>query len=403
MNLKRATKKDVKIIVDIASRCFLLNPKEIQSIITNDPRSAISDFFISSEGKEPTGCLKINPLETHIRNTKLKCGGIGAVAVLPEFRRRGIADTLVNTSLQTMYNEKYPVSILYPFQHRFYRKFGWETCGVILRYKVNPQNIISPNNVNNIRKWRLGDKKAIKKLYSQKALESSCFITRNDKFWEKNIFPKWKDVSIFEDKGLEGYMVYELSREKNNNVKLFIKEFIALNHNAYSGLLTFLVSLGEQVHTIEYLTSDDEPFLDFLKEPKENEFERVFFEYKSLCTYSPGFMLRVVNLREALKRIGTLRTDNFKITFQIDDPILKDNSIPISIISNDGKINLSDEYFESNVLKTNINIFSQIFSGFISTSKLKWFGKAECSESTASLCDVLFKTSSPFIQQADTF
>lgn len=57
-----------------------------------------------------------------------KMGGIGGVATLPQYRRRGGIRGCFQAALPDMYASGYDFSYLYPFSTAYYRKFGYECC-----------------------------------------------------------------------------------------------------------------------------------------------------------------------------------------------------------------------------------------------------------------------------------
>jgi predicted acetyltransferase len=402
MQIIQASLAQARQISNVLSTCFLVDFNETLKSLRSDPRRDIKDFYVSLEEKEITGCLCINQLETFIRGYKLKFGGIGGVAVPPEFRRKGIAEELVVFALNLMYQQKYPISILYPFQHKFYKKFGWELTGQILKYDIAPSNIVQNENRLNVRRWTKKDKEKIKNIFLEYSKKGNCSVFRNNKFWDEKIFPKWKEVMVYEDKSISGYLVYEFYKD-NNYTNLFVKEFICLETNAYSGLLAFLASLGEQINKIEYLTPVDEPVFMNLRNPVAANYDRLFFEYKSLASLGSGFMLRIVNLKEALSYVNHSRDDDFELTFRIEDKIIEENNNPIVLSCKKGKLAISEDQIQGPVIACDINTFSVLYSGLLTATKLRQFGKILCDEASAQICDKLFKAPAPFIQQADIF
>ena len=67
--------------------------------------------------------------------------GLAAVAVLPEFRRRGIADRLVRESLRRMRRRGEALSLLYAFRLSFYRKFGYGLCEIRDVVRTSPDRL----------------------------------------------------------------------------------------------------------------------------------------------------------------------------------------------------------------------------------------------------------------------
>lgn len=62
--------------------------------------------------------------------------GIGGVATLPQYRRRGGIRRCFESSLSDMYESGIEFSYLYPFSTAYYRKFGYELCCERLRYQM---------------------------------------------------------------------------------------------------------------------------------------------------------------------------------------------------------------------------------------------------------------------------
>ena len=54
-------------------------------------------------------------------------GGIGAVSTLPEYRNSGAIRAIFEKLIPEAYRNGEVFSTLYPFNHAFYRKFGYET------------------------------------------------------------------------------------------------------------------------------------------------------------------------------------------------------------------------------------------------------------------------------------
>ena len=60
-------------------------------------------------------------------------GGIGGVSTLPEYRNTGAVRAIFSKLLPEAYRNGEVISTLYPFNHAFYRKFGYET--------IRPKNV----------------------------------------------------------------------------------------------------------------------------------------------------------------------------------------------------------------------------------------------------------------------
>ena len=79
--------------------------------------------------KEMMSTFTVTDFTVRFDGHACKMGGIGGVATLPQYRRRGGIRGCFQEALPDMYASGYDLSYLYPFSTAYYRKFGYE-CGV---------------------------------------------------------------------------------------------------------------------------------------------------------------------------------------------------------------------------------------------------------------------------------
>lgn len=68
----------------------------------------------------------------------VRMGGIGGVATLPEYREHGAIRSMFRPVLDAAYERGEVFSVLYPFSHVFYRKFGYDMFFDAHRYEIEP-------------------------------------------------------------------------------------------------------------------------------------------------------------------------------------------------------------------------------------------------------------------------
>jgi predicted acetyltransferase len=402
MNIRPARRKDIESVSRVIATSFLLDYTAVKKSIERAARASISDFIVAEANRQILGCLKINPFELYMRGTKLKMGGIGGVAVLPEHRRKGIAEELMNSSILRMAEEKYPVSILYPFQHKFYRKFGWEFVGGAYLYDFSTNNLPSFEERQFVRRWTPGDRSAILSVYAESIVDGSCALARNAKFWKFEVFPKFSECYVYDDGSVRGYLVYDYHKGPEA-IDIFVRELIILTPQAYRGILGFLSSLGEQVAAIKYLAPVDEPVHDFLKEPRSTEAQRIVFEYKKLATFCSGFMLRVVDLKAALNAVRNLASVNGEITIHVQDKQNPGNSEPVRLSADGGTVRVYPDTGGKVDLETDIRTFSQLYAGSLTAEQAFRADRVKGDASAIKFIDSLLRTRPPFIHQFDFF
>ncbi len=412
MIIRQATSGDADGIAALLSKSFLEDTAVIRVSIENNPRYSISNMYVLEDKSlfpGIAGCLRITPFEVFSRGVKMPMAGIAAVAVQPNLRKRGIADALMNDALRRMYEMEYPVSMLFPFRHSFYKRFGYGYVGNVVQYRVSPGNLSTfPERVN-VRGINKTDRPKLKRMLLEDLVVHGAFTpVRNDSFWELVVFPKLKDTYVYDDGETKGYIAFDLSKdltvgnETSGQSVLNIREFVALDEAAHRGLWGFVGALADQVTVAKYLAPADYPLHLFLKEPREFSFERLFFEYKTLSTLASGFMLRVVDVMKSLVMLGQSVETQMDVSLRINDGNLPQNSRAFNLHLHKGEATI-DETKLAPQFETDIEIFSQIYSGLLKPSDAMKYGFAVSDERTARKLDDVFLAPAPFVHQFDIF
>ncbi len=403
MKIRQAKPVDIDDIAYIISTSFLISDYQgVRENIIDNPRYSYKDIIVVEDDTEIIACTKIIPLKVSFKGKIVDAGGISGVAVLPEYRKRGIADMMLRYALKRMLEAKYPFSLLYPFQHRFYRKYGWEYVGSVVFYEIEPSNIPLFDERLNVRKMKNSEREKIKKIYAEKIKTVNFAIWRNDAFWTRVIFPNFPNPYVYDDGEIKGYISFEMKKDEKTQTEIFIKEFVSITPEAYRGLWGFFASLSEQVARIKYLAPIDEPLFDIMIEPREKDFKRPFFEFKSYASICSGFMLRIVNLEEAMNLLTTANAPNGEVTIEINDSVIPENNLKFKIVVEDFNIYVQKTNDTADV-KTDIGTFTQIFSGFTKAISIYQTGKIWGSEKDLKFLDSIFADSLPFMFQFDIF
>lgn len=89
------------------------------------------------ESGEMMSTLTVTDYQIQFDDSFCPMGGVGGVATLPQFRRRGGIRSCFDAALREMYRFGYLFSYLYPFSTVYYRKFGYECCVQKLNWQVD--------------------------------------------------------------------------------------------------------------------------------------------------------------------------------------------------------------------------------------------------------------------------
>ncbi|MGC8594597.1 MAG: GNAT family N-acetyltransferase [Candidatus Kryptoniota bacterium] len=413
MLIRQANSSDAEAISSLLSKSFIEDQNIVRLSIENNPRYHISDMYVIEDrllSSGIVGCLRITPFEVYARGKRMPMAGLAAVAVIPEARRRGIAEILIENSIRKMYEFGYPISMLYPFRHRFYKKYGYAFVGSAVQYELSSNDIVDFDERAGVRTAQRSDRNRIKKVFNDNIERNGSFtIVRTENFWEMVVFPKAHDIYIYEEPSrttgkieCSGYVMYELVKEANQEPVLTIKELVGLGSNAHRALWGFIGGLREQVSKVRYLAPIDYPMHLFLREPVEYNFRRLFFEYKTFGMLACGFMLRVINVKNALKYLMVSSESPVDFTIKIKDSLLAVNSQVFKVHVHSGESVVEESRSPAEV-EMDIETFSQIYSGHLRVRDAVNYGLVEIDRTLVEKLDKVFEWKQPFIYQYDVF
>jgi len=181
--------------------------------------------------------------------------GVAAVAVVPEFRRRGVAEALMVGLHRQMRRRGEALSMLYAFRNSFYRKMGYGTVEWVDDLRVSSDQLPASPLRRNVRVLdREKDAKEVSALYERWRTDRVGPFVRPAVWWERRVWERTTDGAVYVDPQsgrLRGYLLYEVPAEPTYpRQQLFVRELVALDPEAFRGLVGFLEALGDQYRWI---------------------------------------------------------------------------------------------------------------------------------------------------------
>lgn len=234
----------------------------------------------------------------------LPCGGIAAVAVLPEKRVHGIGVEMMRQSLRLMKEEGKLMASLYAFRESFYRKVGYEACGKRLKLTVPNARYPKVRPELEVRLIRSADRAQIYGCYEEFCRRRSGLSQRDELLWNRTTEPDNPSVGIYvAGDPVEAYAVVD---HKMNFWEGFeIDEIVWTTDRGYRSLLSTLVGLGINKTELSWYEPTDSPFLTrYLDQSVRVQAERAVMwrtldvpgALRALRPYSEGeFRLRVID------------------------------------------------------------------------------------------------------------
>jgi predicted acetyltransferase len=122
-----------------------------------NPRLDPKQVYVVEEDGEIRAMAAVLPLEVFVDGEPVPMGSIADVATHAAYRRRGYAGDLMRTALAGMRERRVHLSMLHPFAHSFYRRYGWELATEAISYRLKPADLPTSATQNRVRAYRGGD------------------------------------------------------------------------------------------------------------------------------------------------------------------------------------------------------------------------------------------------------
>lgn len=382
-----------------------------------DAEQEMSDRPINPEGRngwvveDVTGKLVARyrhlELALFLAGVRLPMAGIGGVAVAIEQRGQRLAQWMLEQALKDFREQEIPISMLYPFQHGFYRKLGWAWTGKTYQFRVSSRHLPLYGERSHVTAYETDQELALKTVYEKAAIQHNGWLQRSSWWWEPFFKPQGgREIYTYLEAGeMLGYVLVKFKHlgTTNKQLAVAVQEWVALTPNAYRGILGFLASLRDQVTTIVWNTYSDDPFPHLLKEQRHDPaltLPAFDFNFTDLFgTIGAGFMWRFVDIRRAFQLRPISACAPFALTFHLTDPVFGEEQFTIEF--EQGRMHLTQRP-TTTTLKTSVDHLMELFSGTRRSLDLLWTGELEFDGDRALLTqlDAAWTTASPFCWDA---
>lgn len=306
------------------------------------------------------------------RESPVKMGGIGFVCTRADYRGKGAVKFLLKESLKTMREKGHVVSVLYPFNQGFYRKYGWELFFRMKKVKFSPGTINLPDEDNTISPELLEapDEESLD-FYNAYARDHYNFCPKTIEYWKMSVTHPWPDiiarniVKFTEDDRVVGIMDLSYSREgKDRKQLLSVRQFLHLTENARRAMLGFIKSLSQQIDEVVFTLPLDEELWPYLSDrPKEQLIQ-------------DAGMIRIVSL-EDLDGLS-IKAPDLDIAVRVEDSLAPWNDGIFRFIVESGT--LSVRRADKHEFQCDVSTLSSIISGFTDLREMQACGRVKPGE-----------------------
>src|SRR5262249_28028974 len=228
------------------------------------PRYTWRDAWVYELDGEVRAAAVNLPATWWFRGCSYSVGCVAGVAVRPVDRRRGFAGQIMHAILRSDRDAGRSYSLLYPFQHGFYRRLGYGSVGLMHFWRL-PLACMrdEPSLRKRVRLMRDTDHPVVRDLFARWLRESpEGGLERNAGYWQRRWQADFKWVASDGPNGITGYMAYSTSPNL-----LEVRELVAVEPEAELGLWSFVAAQIEQRESVTYNSPLGRPLWAILREP----------------------------------------------------------------------------------------------------------------------------------------
>ena len=269
----------------------------------------------------------------HLDGQAVKTGGIGGVATYPEYRETGAIREIFKALLLEAYKNGEVLSALFPFNHKFYRKFGYEVVPFRNEYKMHPNVLKDYHSLTTeekceVRRLQAGeDVRDFLDVYSRFASAFNLSALRTEEMMKEHLkFEKEyidrKFSYIFSRDGVPvAYLIFK--DEFNPQAAVLKVEECAWTCRAgFNSILNFLARFSADYGSIVLPLPKGIDLLKIIHAPNAYEIE------KHTCQH---FMVRVMNVFKLFEVIRKPADCDF--TIKVEDDLIKENNLTLRVLA----------------------------------------------------------------------
>ena len=262
-----------------------------------------------------------NHYESRLDGQRVRNGGIGAVSTLPEYRNTGAVKAIFEKLLPEARRNGEIISTLYPFNHAFYRKFGYETVRWLDHYEFAPAVLKGYRFCGTAELWKPGDPvNEYTALYNRFADGFNLAMYREDEMMLKLIKGEYykdrKFCYLLREHGKAvAYLVFQDVRNDPAAI-LTVKDLAWDGREGFLAILGFLGRFTADYGTIRMFLPSCLQMLSVIQTPMAYDIQQ---------TATQAYMIRAVNVKRLLEIIRKPDDSKFVIRVEGDAQIPENN------------------------------------------------------------------------------
>ncbi len=368
-----------------------------ESLLVADPstwktyvdRVGIENFRGVFSGSRLVGGLCFYRMGQWFGGHQLDCAGYSGVAINSADRGRGACGQLLRQTLRENFEEGFPLAALYASTQQLYRSVGFEQAGVRTQYEL-PMSSIGPGCRDlDIHRFAEPPIDLLDRVASERARNSNGNPARTHGMWQRLIHPFDCHGTVTYLLGNlqspEGYLIIRSATRAGGVPQALVSSDLAANTPA--ALERLMALIYDHRSMCDGFVWNGPPNDSFLLSADE-QFAKVRDTMR--------WMLRILNVREALSQRGYPPDLRETLHLHIDDPLIEENrgAWTLSVDGGEGRVQRGGD----GTIRIEVRALAPLFSGMYSASELALLGRLQSTSSTSiQAADRVFAGSPPWM------
>ncbi len=315
--LRAAERFEAKLISTVAFHSRL---EDMEKARADSEKETVEDWGAFADDGTMMARIINNRYETYFDGSLIANGGIGAVSTLPEYRNEGAIRAIFERLLPHAYRNGEVISTLYPFNHAFYRKFGYDTACWKSVYEFEPDVLRGYRFSGRVLLWRPGDPvEEYTTLYNRFAAGYNLAVRRDDRMLEKRLTGDcYKDrkfcYMLYENGKPAAYLIFQDVRHDPAAI-LSVRDLAWDGRAGLRAILGFLARFTADYGKIELFLPRDLELYSIIRSPRAYDIGKETRQ---------DYMIRVINARKLLAIMK--KPDGCRFVIRVSDEFIPENN-----------------------------------------------------------------------------
>lgn len=343
---------------------------------------------VRRDGRVEGGCMVL-PMGQYFGGRAVPIGGIAAVGVRTDARRRGIASRLMSEVLHELHHRGVPCSTLYASNAALYRRAGYQPAGARFSATIRPREIDASDRGGVVRDAGPDDAAMLHAMYAGAVRHRNGHLDRSRYIWDRLHGVRFgvpaHGLVLLDERGVpEGYLFWrQFRRELFHHVE--VTDWVATTPAAHRRLWSTLSDLRTMVEDMRCWTAPHDPMLLAVPDPRLE------------LRHEENWMLRLVDVAGAIRARGFAEALQLRVVLRVHDDVLAANDGSFTIIIDGGAAEV--ERGGTPELELDVRALAAIYSGFVSPFSLAALGAVRGNPSALGKLGLAFGDGAPWMPE----